>query len=61
MMRRWGRFGALHEGNVDGGIWWARGAVVEHGDIMEGASLLLIEPLHAWRIWREEELSEGIG
>lgn len=61
MMRRRGRFGTLDKGNVDRGVRRGRGAAVEHGHIMKGVSILFVEALHPWRIWRKEELLEGIG
>lgn len=60
VMRRRGRFGTLDKGNVDRGVRRGRGAAVEHGHIMKGVPILFVEALHPWRIWRKEELLEGI-
>lgn len=55
-----GRFRASHKSNVNGGVWWGRGAAVKHGDIVKGSSVLFIEAFHPWGIWRKKEFLKGI-
>ena len=54
-------FGALHEGDVDGGVRGGRRALVEHRDIVEGPAVLFVEALHPRGVRRQEELPESIG
>lgn len=61
MMWHWGSFGALHKGNVNGGVRRGRGAAVKHGVIIEGDSILLKEALHPRGVRGKQELSESIG
>lgn len=56
---QWG-FRALYEGNVNGGIGGGRGAAVKHRDVRKRASVIFVEALHPWGVWREEELLEGV-